>query len=132
MVEHRCNKVLNYASHDFITNFTYCKHLYFFHRIVERQVWRYQRVSQKWQIEEGQTIQWPIEKEQKDRQWFAKNYTENWRSSNTTPTFYYNWGWTQVLRKGKQLQFHMWRLSCYSGYKPGEKSWIGRFRDMIL
>jgi len=32
MIEHRCNKVLNYASHDFITNFTYRKHLYFFHR----------------------------------------------------------------------------------------------------
>ena len=28
---------------------------------------------------------------------------------------------TQVLQKDKQFLFHMWHLSCYSCYKPGDK-----------
>ena len=41
----------------------------------KRIVWRYQRVQLK--VEEGQTIQWSKEKEQKDKQWSTKHYTEN-------------------------------------------------------
>ena len=35
-----------------------------------------------------------------------------------------NQEWTQVLWKGKQFLLHMWHLSCYSCYKPGDKSWM--------
>ena len=35
-----------------------------------------------------------------------------------------NQGWTQVLRKGKQFLLHIWHPSCYSCYKPVDKSWI--------
>jgi hypothetical protein len=37
--------------------------------------------------------------------------------------------WTQVLRKGKQLLLHMWHPSCYSYYKPGDKSWTRKGPD---
>jgi hypothetical protein len=35
-----------------------------------------------------------------------------------------NWRWNQVLQKGKQFMLHMWHPSCYSCYKPGDKSWM--------
>jgi hypothetical protein len=41
------------------------------------RVWRYQRGNQNPSIEEGQTIQWPKEKEQNDKQWSTKHYAEN-------------------------------------------------------
>jgi len=31
-------------------------------------------------IEEGKTMQWPIEKEQKDQQWFRTHYTNKNKS----------------------------------------------------
>ena len=42
-----------------------------------RKLWRYQNEYQKPQIEEGQTMQWPKVKGQKDKQRSRKNYTEN-------------------------------------------------------
>ena len=35
---------------------------------------------------EGQTIQWSKEEGQKDNHWSRKEYTKNWRLSNTYPT----------------------------------------------
>ena len=35
-----------------------------------------------------------------------------------------NQGWTQVLSTGKQFLLHLWRPSCYSRYKSGDKSWM--------
>jgi len=32
--------------------------------------------------------------------------------------------WTRMHRKGSQFLFHMWNTSCYSCYKPGDKSWM--------
>ena len=40
-----------------------------------RRVWRYQRGNQNPKIE-GQTTQWPKEKEQRDKQWSTKHYTK--------------------------------------------------------
>jgi len=37
-------------------------------------------------MEEEQTMQWPKDNGQKDKQWSTKHYTENYRSSNTNPT----------------------------------------------
>jgi hypothetical protein len=37
-------------------------------------------------IEEGQIIQWPKEKGQRDKQQSSKYYTENKRSTNRNPT----------------------------------------------
>ena len=31
-----------------------------------------------------------------------------------------------LLRKCKQFLLHMWHSSCYSGYSPGDKSWMGK------
>jgi hypothetical protein len=31
---------------------------------------------------------------------------------------------TRMLRKGKKFLLHMWHPSCYSCYKPGDKSWM--------
>jgi hypothetical protein len=59
--------------------------------------------------------QWP-----KDKQQSTKHYTEYNRSSNTNPTK--NREWTQVLRKSGPFLLHMWHLSCYYCYKPGDKS----------
>ena len=50
-----------------------------------------------------------------------KQYIENKRSSNTDLTK--NRGWTQMLRKVKQILLHMWHPSCYSCHKPGDLSW---------
>ena len=36
---------------------------------------------------------------------------------------------THVVRKGKQFLLHMWHLSCYSSYKPGDKSWMRKWPD---
>jgi hypothetical protein len=30
------------------------------------------------------------------------------------------WGWTQVIRKGRQLLYHMWHLSCNTIYNHTE------------
>jgi hypothetical protein len=38
---------------------------------------RYQRRNQRPYIKEGETIQWPKEKEQKYKQWYTKHCTEN-------------------------------------------------------
>jgi len=37
-------------------------------------------------------------------------------------------GVTQVFQKGKQFLLHMWRPSCYSSYKPSDKSWMGKLQ----
>ena len=50
-----------------------------------RKVLRYQRGNQKLQIEEVQTIQWPKEKGQKEKQLSTKHYTENKRLNNRIP-----------------------------------------------
>jgi len=42
-----------------------------------RKVWRYQNCNEKPSIDEGQTIQCPKEKRQKDKQWSTTYYTEN-------------------------------------------------------
>jgi len=42
---------------------------------IQIRVWRYQRSNQNTYIEEGQTIQWPKEKGQKDKQQSTKHYT---------------------------------------------------------
>jgi ferredoxin-like protein FixX len=47
---------------------------------------KYQRGYQKPFSEERQTMQWPKEKEQKNKQCPAKNFTENDRLSNTMTT----------------------------------------------
>jgi hypothetical protein len=47
-------------------------------KIEARKDWRYQRGNQKLYIK-GQSIQWPKEKGQKDKQWSIKHYTENKR-----------------------------------------------------
>jgi hypothetical protein len=44
--------------------------------------------------------------------WSCTYKTKNWAMSNTNPTK--NQEWTQVL----------WHPSCYSSYKPGDKSWM--------
>jgi hypothetical protein len=44
---------------------------------LSRKVWIYQRSNQNLYIEEWNTIQWPNEKGQKDKQWSTKYYTEN-------------------------------------------------------
>jgi hypothetical protein len=44
------------------------------------------KVNQKPLLEEGQTMQWPKEKGQKDKQRSIQYYTENWISSNTNPS----------------------------------------------
>jgi hypothetical protein len=41
-----------------------------------RIVWRYQRGNKNLQVKEGQTMQWPNKKEQKDKQRSTKYYTE--------------------------------------------------------
>jgi hypothetical protein len=33
-------------------------------------------------------------------------------------------GWTQVIRKDKQFLIRCWHSSCYSSYKPDDKSWM--------
>jgi len=42
--------------------------------------------NQKPQIKEGQIMQWPKEKEQRDKQWCTKYYTESNKSSDSNPT----------------------------------------------
>ena len=86
-----------------------------------RNVWRYQRTNQKPSIEERHTCNNMIkEKGQTDKQRFTKYYTENKRLSelNLKP------GETQLLWKDKQFLLHMWHPSCYSCYKPGDRSWM--------
>ena len=34
--------------------------------------------------------------------------------------------WNQMIWKGKQLLLHMLHQSCYSCYKPGDKSWMSK------
>ena len=63
-----------------------------------RKVVRYQRGNQKLQIEEVQTIQWPKEKGQKEKQLSTKHYTENKRLNNRIPTK--TRGWTKALKNG--------------------------------
>ena len=47
------------------------------------RVWRYQRSNQNSQIEEEQTIQWPNEKAQKDKQRSTKyNNGVSWKYEN--------------------------------------------------
>jgi len=41
------------------------------------KVWRYQSGYHMTSIEDGQTILWPKEKGQRDKQWSTKHYTEN-------------------------------------------------------
>jgi hypothetical protein len=53
------------------------------------------------------------------------HYAENWKSNNTNPTK--NRGSTQMLRKGKQ-----WHPSCYSSYKPDDKSCMNEKRNGYL
>jgi hypothetical protein len=84
-----------------------------------RRVWIYQRGNQNQYIEE-QTTQCPKEKGQRDKQRSTKHTHKTKNDSNLTK----NRGWTQVLRKGKQLLLHYWHPSCYSSYKPGDKSWM--------
>jgi hypothetical protein len=38
-------------------------------------------------------------------------------------------GWTHMLRKGRQFLLHMWTSSCYSCFKPGDKSCIRKGSD---
>jgi len=40
-----------------------------------RKLWRYQNGQKKPWVEEGQTIQWPNEKRQKDKQRSTKHFT---------------------------------------------------------
>jgi len=47
---------------------------------------RYQRGNQKSFFEERQTMQWPKEKEQKNKQCSGRNFAENDRLSNTMAT----------------------------------------------
>ena len=35
----------------------------------------------------------------------------------------------QVLQKGKQFLLKMWHPSCYSSYRPGDKSSMGKGPD---
>jgi hypothetical protein len=37
--------------------------------------------------------------------------------------------WTHVLQKGKQFLLKMWHPSCYSSYRPGDKSSMGKGSD---
>ena len=74
-----------------------------------------------------QTLQWPREKEKKDKERSAKHYTEIWRSNNTNHTK--NRGWTRVLRPGGQFMLHVWNQPCYSYHKPGDKSWMRKRSD---
>jgi hypothetical protein len=69
-----------------------------------KYVWRYKRRNLKPWIYEEQTIQWPQEKWQKDKQRSTKQCTENSRLRNTNPTK--NWRWIQVPRNGKQFLLH--------------------------
>jgi hypothetical protein len=47
--------------------------------------------------------------------------TKNIETTNSTK----NGEWLlQVLRKGRQVLPYQQHLSCYSSYKPGDKSWI--------
>ena len=43
-----------------------------------------------------------------------QNSTQN---NNTNPSR--NWGWTHILRKGRQFMLHKWHPSCFSSSKPG-------------
>jgi hypothetical protein len=43
-------------------------------------------------------------------------------SSNTNPTK--NRLWTQMIRKDMQVLLHMWHQSCFSNYKPRDRSSI--------
>jgi len=36
------------------------------------------------------------------------------------------WGKLEEIQKGKQFQLHMRHSSCYSCYKPEDKSWMRR------
>jgi len=47
---------------------------------------RYQWGNQKPSIEKGQTILWPKENRQNDKQLSTKHYTETWIFSNSNPT----------------------------------------------
>ena len=52
--------------------------------LLRRKMWKYQRGNQNLWIKEGQTIQWPKEKIQRDKQWSTKHYTERLSNTNTT------------------------------------------------
>ena len=52
---------------------------------------------------------------QKDKQRSTKHYKENKKIEQHKPHCH-------VFRNGKQFLLHMWHPSCYSCYKPGDKS----------
>ena len=80
-------------------------------------------------------------KSKKDRQYNGQTKKDN-RTNNylqnisektkdrATRTGTKNWGWNQMPRKGKQFLLHTWHPSCYSCYKPGDKSWMRKWPDI--
>ena len=58
-----------------------------------------------------------------------RKYTTRKGFSNTNPIK--NLGWMHALRKGRQFLLHTWHPSCYSCYKPSDKSWMrkGQYHD---
>ena len=58
-----------------------------------------------------------------------RKYTTRKGFSNANPIK--NWGWMYALRKGRQFLLHTWHPSCYSCYKPSDKSWMrkGQYHD---
>jgi hypothetical protein len=74
--------------------------------VIERKMFStlFHVFNQKSQVEEGQTLQSPREKRQKDKQRSTKHYTENLRSGNTNPI---KTGENSGIRKGKQFLHQM-------------------------
>ena len=45
------------------------------------------------------------------------------------PIYTYAPGWSRVFRNSNEFLLHMWHPSCYSCYKPGDKSWTKKGLD---
>ena len=58
-----------------------------------------------------------------------RKYTTRKGFSNANPIK--NWDWMHALRKSRQFLLHMCHPSCYSCYKPSDKSWMrkGPYHD---
>ena len=84
------------------------------------------KAKNKWSIEIGYTVQWPKEKEQKDKQWYTFHYTENQRLSNTNP-----------LERGCSGRVGIWSGNTvhpwyYNSRAPGfTVDFLGGVRDVI-
>jgi hypothetical protein len=83
----------------------------------KRKDWRYKRDNQKRKSKKDIQHNGQQEKDKHGLQ----NFTQN----NLNPTKNHQ-VWANVLQKGKQFLLKMWHPSCYSSYKPSDKSWMHR------